>query len=126
MWSMLWPLGLIILSNTLYNICTKSTPAGVNAFLSLFVTYVIAAIITLSMFFLGGNSGTLVSQLKQLNWTTPVLALTLVGLEFGYICVYRAGWKVTTCSRVQTVLGPKRSVETPLVTPFSTAHRMAS
>lgn len=98
MWSMLWPLGLIILSNTLYNICTKSTPAGVNAFLSLFVTYVIAAVITLSMFFLGGNSGTLVSQLKQLNWTTPVLALTLVGLEFGYICVYRAGWKVTTCS----------------------------
>ena len=30
MWSMLWPLGLIILSNTVYNICTKSTPAGVD------------------------------------------------------------------------------------------------
>lgn len=98
MWSMLWPLGLIILSNTVYNICTKSTPAGVNAFLSLFVTYVISAAIALAAFFLGGNGGSLLLQLKQLNWTTPVLALTLIGLEFGYICVYRAGWKVTTCS----------------------------
>lgn len=98
MWSMLWPLGLIILSNTVYNICTKSTPAGANAFLSLFVAYIIAAAMAISMFFLGGHSGTFLSQLKQLNWTTPVLALTLIGLEFGYICVYRAGWKVSTCS----------------------------
>ena len=98
MWSMLWPLGLIILSNTLYNICTKSTPAGANAFLSLFVAYVISATMAIGMFFLGGNGGTFFSQLKQLNWTTPVLAMTLIGLEFGYICVYRAGWKVSTCS----------------------------
>ena len=98
MWSMIWPLAMVVLSNCLYNICTKSTPANANAFLSLTVTYLIAAAITASVFFLHGYHGNLITQVKQLNWTAPVLALTLIGLEFGYICVYRAGWKMSVCS----------------------------
>ena len=27
-----------------------------------------------------------------------MLGLTLIGLEFGYICVYRAGWKMGVAS----------------------------
>ena len=98
MWSMIWPLAMVVLSNCLYNICTKSTPQNANAFLSLTVTYLIAAAITASVFFLHGYHGNLITQVKQLNWTAPVLALTLIGLEFGYICVYRAGWKMSVCS----------------------------
>lgn len=98
MWNMLWPLGMVIVSNCLYNICTKSTPENANAFLSLTVTYLIAAAIAFSLFLWSGSGSGLLSQLKLLNWTSPVLALTLIGLEFGYICVYRAGWKVSVCS----------------------------
>ena len=98
MWHMIWPLAMVVACNCMYNICTKSTPQNANAFLSLTVTYLIAASITATVFFLHGYSGDLGSQLKQLNWTAPVLALALIGLEFGYICVYRAGWKMSLCS----------------------------
>ena len=38
MWPMLYPIMIIVLSNVLYNICTKSTPSEVNAFAALSVT----------------------------------------------------------------------------------------
>jgi len=98
MWNMIWPLCMVVLCNCMYNICTKSTPANANAFLSLTVTYLISAAVTTAIFFLRGYEGTVLSQLKQLNWTAPVLGLALIGLEFGYICVYRAGWKMSVCS----------------------------
>jgi len=40
------PIALIVISNVLYNICTKSTPQTANPFLSLFITYIIAATVT--------------------------------------------------------------------------------
>ena len=45
MWSMIWPLLLIVLSNCFYNICTKSVPEGVNAFGTLTVTYHVGAVL---------------------------------------------------------------------------------
>ena len=41
MWNMLWPLLLIIGSNTFYHICAKSTPEDAHAFGVLTVTYFI-------------------------------------------------------------------------------------
>ena len=32
---------------------------------------------------------------KQVNWTAFAFGLCLVGLEFGYIQLYRAGWSVS-------------------------------
>jgi multidrug transporter EmrE-like cation transporter len=32
--------------------------------------------------------------LKQLNWATYALAFSLVGLELGFLLVYRAGWNI--------------------------------
>ena len=38
-----WPIVLIVVSNIFYNICSKSTPTGLNPFAALTVTYVIGA-----------------------------------------------------------------------------------
>lgn len=98
MFQMLWPLALVVLSNTLYNICTKSTPADANAFLSLCITYLTAALISAAIYFFAAPAAPLAVELKKLNWTTIALAVSIVMLEFGYICVYRAGWKVSSAS----------------------------
>ena len=102
MWNMLWPILLVVGSNTLYNICTKSTPAGANAFASLFLTYAAAALASLALFFASGGGG-LLAALRPTNWTAWVLGIVIVGLEFGYIHVYRAGWKVSVASLVANI-----------------------
>jgi len=102
MWNMIWPIALVVFANAVYNICAKSTPAGAHAFLSLTVTYLVAAGITAALFLADRSAGPLVSEVKNLNWTAPVLGLAIVGLEFGYLCIYRAGWPVRRSSAALT------------------------
>ena len=37
----------------------------------------------------------LLLELSKANWTTYALGVAIVGLEFGFLCVYRAGWKIS-------------------------------
>jgi len=32
------------------------------------------------------------AELKQLNWASIGLAVAIVGIEFGFLLVYRSGW----------------------------------
>ena len=41
-----WPMVLVVTSNILYQICTRSTPKGVNPFASLVVTYLVGAAVS--------------------------------------------------------------------------------
>ncbi len=91
----LWPLALIVLSNCVYNITAKSTPAQANAFASLTATYLTAAALSFAAL-LAGRGGGVPAAFGQLNWTAPVLGLAAVGLEAGYLFLYRAGWQVNT------------------------------
>lgn len=100
MWNMLWPVLVVVGANTIYNISTKSTPANVNAFASLAMTYVIAAISSVVLFFVTSDSKNLLAELAKTNWTAYALGIAIIGLEFGYICIYRAGWKIGVASLV--------------------------
>ena len=42
----IWPLGLVVLSNVIYQICAKSVPQGMSPFASLTVTYAVSAFLT--------------------------------------------------------------------------------
>lgn len=94
MWKMLWPMLVVVGANTLYNIGTKSTPEEINAFASLSVTYLIAMLCSVGMFFVTSAEKDLALELSKINWTAFVLGIAIVGLEYGFICVYRAGWKI--------------------------------
>ena len=43
MFAYIWPMALLLLSNTVYQICAKSVPEDINPFASLTVTYLVAA-----------------------------------------------------------------------------------
>lgn len=104
MWNMFWPVALVVLSNTFYNIATKSTPVDANAFLSLAVTYLVAAAGAMVFFFLGKDRAPLLRELGNLNWTAFALAASVLTLEYGYIMIYRAGWQVSAASIVANIL----------------------
>ena len=104
MFNYLWPIVLVVLSNTIYQICAKSVPEEMNPFASLTVTYLIGAIASAIMYFVLGKNGNLIKEYGKLNWAPFVLGLVIVGLEAGWIYAYKAGWQVSTGFIVQSAI----------------------
>ena len=83
---------LAIASSTVYHFTAKSIPSNVNFTVSLLVTYTVAVVVTLlGFFFLPAKHG-IIAEIKQLNWASLGLAIAIVGIEFGFLLTYRAGW----------------------------------
>jgi drug/metabolite transporter (DMT)-like permease len=95
---MVWPILIVVAANTFYSISAKSTPTNINLFASLSVTYLIAMIFSVVMYFITSEKKNVFLELSNANWTTYVLGVVIVGLEFGFLCVYRAGWKISTAN----------------------------
>ena len=100
MWNMLWPLLLIVASNTFYHICAKSVPEEAHAFGALTVTYLIGAALSAVAFVASVKPANVLAELARLNWASIVLGFAIVGLEAGNVFLYRAGWKVSSGSVV--------------------------
>ena len=102
--SYVWPIALVVFSNTLYQICAKEVPGGVNAFATLTVTYLVGALASGVLFFVTGNGASLLQEYGRLNWASFLLGLVIVGLEAGWIYAYKAGWPVSTAFIVQSAI----------------------
>jgi len=97
------PLVLIILSNVTYNITQKNTPHDANPFGALLVTYLMAAVTTVICMVLFKSQWEM-SFLKNTNWTSYALGLAIVGLEIGYLLLYRAGWNISIGSLIANII----------------------
>ena len=93
--AMYWPIALAVFADVFYQICSKSTPVSLNPFASLTITYLVGASLSALIFFMTGG-GNLLAEWKEINWTTFVLGLAIVGLEAGSIYMYRLGWNMNT------------------------------
>ena len=102
MFSYIWPIGLVILSNIIYQICAKSTPRDIDPFASLTVTYTVGAIASVILYYATNKGGHLLREYSRLNWSPFGLGIVIVGLEVGFIYAYKAGWQVSTASIVQS------------------------
>lgn len=102
-WHLLWPVLLVILANTIYNLCAKLTPSAVNAFASLALTYTVAAVASIVLFFVTSPGKSFFAELGKTNWTAIAFGLSIVALEFGYLWIYRVGWKISTASLVANI-----------------------
>ena len=101
MFSYIWPIGLIVLSNVLYQICAKSVPNRMDPFASLTITYLMAAVMSIVLYFSFGGRN-LIKAYSRLNWAPIVLGIVIVGLEVGSIFAYKAGWQISKASIVQS------------------------
>ena len=73
-------LALAIACTVGYHLVLKLTPAGVNPLLSLLVTP-------------GGFEWK--QEVRQINWTALALATVIVGLDLGFLFLYRSGFEVS-------------------------------
>lgn len=98
--NMWWPIGLVVLSNVFYHICSKSMPSNLHPFAGLTITYLVAAVMSLILFFVMEKNGNLLQEYRHVNWTSFVLGIAIIGLEVGTIFVYKAGWSVNTAQLI--------------------------
>lgn len=102
MFAYIWPLALVVLSNTFYQICAKSVPGDMDPLASLTITYLVGAAVSVILYFALRRGGSLVSEYRRVNWAPFVLGIAIVGLEVGYIYAFKAGWPVSTAQIVQS------------------------
>jgi len=92
-----------VISTVMYHLTIKFTPQNANPALSLLITYLVAASLCVVLLFFIPLKSSLAEGLKQLNWASVGLAFALVGLEVGFILVYRAGWNISVAAIVVNV-----------------------
>jgi len=104
LFQMIWPIALIVISNIFYNICSKETPAAIDPFASLTVTYIVGALVSLVLYYTLNKSGNIMNELKSINWSGFVLGIAIVGLEAGSIYMYKAGWNISSGHIVHSII----------------------
>ena len=98
------PIAVIVLSNIFYHVCSKSTPDNINPFAALTVTYAVGAVFSGIIFLVVSRGGNLFTELRNLNWSSWILGLAIVGLEAGSIYMYKAGWDISTGQLVHSAI----------------------
>lgn len=95
---------LAILSSALYHFSAKSVPVGINFSISLVITYLVAlGIVLITTLFFPPQDGW-AAEVGKLNWASILLAFGVVGIEFGFLLVYRSGWNLGIASILATVI----------------------
>ena len=78
---------LAIAGSVVYHLSIKFVPSGVNPFLSLSVSYGIALLLCLPGIYLYEGR----RNFQILNWSVTGVALGMLGIEIGFLLLYRAG-----------------------------------
>lgn len=102
MFNYIWPVGLVVIANVLYQISTKSVPSDMDPFASLVITYLVAAALSIVMYFMLNKGGNVLSEMGKANFAPFLLGMSVVLLEVGFIYAYKAGWQISTLTIVQS------------------------
>jgi drug/metabolite transporter (DMT)-like permease len=91
--AMAWPMALIVTSFVVYHLTIKAVRPDLHPLAFLVGVYLVALVASLLMWRLLPDLGGLRFGRMDVVWG-GVLGLALVGIEFGFILAYRAGWPV--------------------------------
>ena len=98
------PVVMVVAFNTFYQVAAKGMPSSNSTFANIVCVYMTATALSVVMFFATEHSSGLLSEIRQTNWAPFVLGCSVVGLEYGFILLYRAGWKISLGSSVCNIL----------------------
>lgn len=85
---------IAILASALYHFSQKATPKGVNPPVAIIMTYIAAILLTAGLLYFMPARGGILAEVRRLNWASYLLAVAIVGLEIGFLLVYRSGWNI--------------------------------
>ncbi len=89
---------LAIVCTVGYHLVLKVTPAGASPLLSLMITYALVTLLLGAILLVspgGGGFEWRQHELRQVNWTAFALAAVIIGLDLGFLFLYRSGFEVS-------------------------------
>jgi drug/metabolite transporter (DMT)-like permease len=89
------PVLIVVAANVTYDISSKSIPEDMNAYAGITITYSVLAVFNFLVFQFMNPASSIVAEWTQINWAVLLFAFTSIGLESGYIFLYRAGWNIS-------------------------------
>jgi drug/metabolite transporter (DMT)-like permease len=99
------PIFFIVSSNTLYHIIQKNIPSSVHQVASIIATYFISLLGSIIIFFLYPfESSSIKQSLLSIHWTSFVLGLTVIGVDVGYLLLYRTGSAISTTAVTNNII----------------------
>ncbi|MEA4807187.1 EamA family transporter [Acetobacterium wieringae] len=95
------PLLVIVFANVIYHNLVKITPPEANAYLSMGIAYGMAMLTTFLLYFANGPK--FAEDFSNLNPVSYLLGIAIVGIELGYLFLYRSGWKISSGSLIANI-----------------------
>jgi uncharacterized membrane protein len=86
---------IAVLATFGYHLVIKLTPGTVNPLVSLAVTYAAVTVLFSVAAVLVPDGAPLRESLRQVNWTALALAGAIIGLDLGFLLLYRSGFDVS-------------------------------
>lgn len=97
-------IGITVVSNILYHITQKNISSNANPLISLIVTYFVALIASLVVYLVYPSNHDLLTSIKTLNGASFALGIIILGVEMGYLLVYRSGGHLNLTAITITLL----------------------
>ena len=97
------PLLLVVLCNIGYHLISKSISENVNPFLGLIGTYGIACLGSLVLFLITKNT-VFQNEKGGISIYNLLLGIVIIGVEGGYMLMYRAGWEISKASLMANII----------------------
>lgn len=98
------PILIVVASNVIYDISSKSIREDLNVYAGTTIIYSILAIFYFLVFKMLNPACSIITEWAHVNWAVVTLALASIGLESGYIFLYRAGWNISLGGMVCNIL----------------------
>ncbi len=89
------PVLIVVAANVTYDISSKSIPDGLNAYAGITITYSVLAVFNFLIFKIMNPEIPIIVEWAQINWAVVLFAFTSVGIESGYIFLFRVGWNIS-------------------------------
>jgi drug/metabolite transporter (DMT)-like permease len=97
--SYLVPLLVVIICNVCYHLISKNISSTTNTFIGLFITYGVACLIS-ALAFLITSKNYFITEVTKVSISNILLGLVVIGVEGGYILMYRGGWEISKGSLI--------------------------
>ena len=96
------PLISVIACNVAYHLLSRRIPSDSNPFAGLIITYAVACAISTVLFYFTCKTD-IPKEFSKINICSILMGIAVVGIEGGFLMMYRGGWEVSKGSLVANI-----------------------